>query len=90
MSLLSVNSSLNTFSPSFDVPVFLAGEVAARTASSDRARALKMPGHQRQEPRVGARLEDHGVAAGLERARLLALERLVGGDLGERRRDRSG
>ena len=61
---------------------FLAAEVIADRALRG-ARALKSAQHQRQEPCRWPRLEDHGVAAGLERARLLALERLVGRGLGE-------
>ena len=44
---------------------------------------VEQAGHEREEPCRRPRLEDHGVAPGLERARLLALERLVRGGLGE-------
>jgi len=40
-------------------------------------------GHQREESRVGARLEDHGVTAGLDGLGLAALQRLIGRDFGE-------
>ena len=61
----------------------LAAEVVADRAF--RRAGVEEAGHQRQEARVGARLEDDRVAPGLDRARLLALERLVGGDLGQLR-----
>ena len=83
MSLFSVTRSLNTFSPTFDVPCSL--PVNRRRPGPRAGARVEDAGHQRQEARVGARLEDDRVAARLERARLLALQRLVGRDLGELR-----
>ena len=92
MSLFSVKLSLNSFWPIFGVP-------SAPTNGRPMPPKLKPPPppnpppprrverahHRRQEARRRPRLEDRGVAARLDRARLLALERLVRGDFGELR-----
>src|SRR5207245_10858291 len=54
-----------------------AAETAAASARVERAH------HRREETRGRTGLDDRGIASRLDRARLLALERLVRRDLGE-------
>src|ERR1019366_2049669 len=65
-------------------PAAAATKAAAATAPT--AAGVEDPGDEREEARIGAWLEDDGVAARLERLGVAALERLVGGRLGERLR----
>ena len=57
---------------------------AATAAAESAAVRIEDSEQQRQEARVGARLENHRVAARLDRLRLSALERLVRRDRRER------
>ncbi len=60
--------------------------VARSAEAAAAAVGAEDAGHEREEARVGARLEDDGVATGLDRARRAAPQCLVRGDLRERLR----